>query len=336
MNTLGSPASQDANLKVLYIVGPARAGSTLLGMLLGEINEFLYVGELLTGWRHPLGEDWLICGCGKKIQACDFWIEVLAEGGRLAGGRLESLLENDRRCVGSRRFPIRRTRELLRIPDGGDTGNPELDECIAHLGRLLFAVAKTSGAKVIVDSSKTPGIAAALHLIPGVSPFFVNLLRDPRATVASWRYAKTVNKADVRREMPIFSARRAALLWTKFQLGADLVRKHDRMRSLSVRYEDLMARPRRHLEAITRLVGETEATLPLVDEKTARLGVHHTITGNPDRFVQGEVVLRPPTETRKNLSLIEAIVTRALTLPLALRHGYVPWMRGERGPSAPG
>lgn len=314
-------------MKILYIVGPPRSASTLLGMMLGEIRGFTYVGELLRPWRRRL--DLWLCGCGKRVIDCDFWNAALMQR---SNGR--NLFEDERLIDTSGLFRIRHIPRLLEIDPGKGSGRPALDRCLTHFGHLLSAVAREAGARVVVDSSKTPAVGAALRLIPGIEPYFVNLIRDPWATAASWRYPKPMPPGDSRPSMQRRGLREAAKMWRKFQRGSEAVRKVAPARSIVVRYEDLVATPRQSLESITRLLGEAGAALPLLDEHTMRLGVHHSVVGNPDRFASGDIALRAAGAARRPLPWASAMIVSALSFPVAARYGYgfMP-KRGAGGPS---
>ena len=66
-------------VKVLYIAGWGRSGTTLLDNLLGQIEGFTSTGELHNLWQRGLidGRD---CGCGLRLTDCPFWQEVLTAG----------------------------------------------------------------------------------------------------------------------------------------------------------------------------------------------------------------------------------------------------------------
>ena len=44
-------------LKVLFIAGTSRSGSTLLGQLLGQIDGFIHIGELRQLWKKGFGQN---------------------------------------------------------------------------------------------------------------------------------------------------------------------------------------------------------------------------------------------------------------------------------------
>src|SRR5690242_10887667 len=90
------------NVKVLFIAGSGRSGSTLLDMLLGQINGFYSTGELRFIWERGFGQNQL-CGCGKPFRECDFWTEVVKEGfggfESINHARIEELREPSERHV---------------------------------------------------------------------------------------------------------------------------------------------------------------------------------------------------------------------------------------------
>ena len=70
-----SPA--DNAIKLLYITGPGRTASTLLGNILNEVPGLFYVGELMDIWR-IIHNGWAArCGCGEYVLECPVWVPVL-------------------------------------------------------------------------------------------------------------------------------------------------------------------------------------------------------------------------------------------------------------------
>ena len=62
-------------IKILYIGGYSRSGTTLLLRLLGELPGMVAVGELFDVWDRSYRQNQL-CGCGTAFHECDFWREV--------------------------------------------------------------------------------------------------------------------------------------------------------------------------------------------------------------------------------------------------------------------
>jgi hypothetical protein len=66
-------------IKVLYIAGSGRSGSTFLGQVLGQVPGFCFVGETLYAW-HTFDQHRL-CGCGTPLVDCTFWHAVRQAAG---------------------------------------------------------------------------------------------------------------------------------------------------------------------------------------------------------------------------------------------------------------
>ncbi len=68
-------AEQKAPVKILFLAGWQRSGSTLLHRVLGQIDRVFPAGELWHIWQQGLLE-YRLCGCGSRFQDCPFWAEV--------------------------------------------------------------------------------------------------------------------------------------------------------------------------------------------------------------------------------------------------------------------
>ena len=131
MNAVGEPAapqdSSEPRVKVLYIMGWGRSGSTIMDNLLGGIDGFFSVGELGYLWERGLVEG-RRCGCGRLLRDCEVWSEVLREGfGAALGGEVdpEEIVAWQRDVV-----RVRHTWRLLRFSPEQPTGLPPLDAYI--------------------------------------------------------------------------------------------------------------------------------------------------------------------------------------------------------------
>ena len=292
---------------VLYVMAHGWSGSTILGNVLGELDGFVHVGELRTLW-----DDGLLgtgrCGCGRPVRECPFWGGVLAAGfGDPASLDVPSVARWHRDAA-----RVRNTLALLRAPRDRPTGREALVAYLPVASRLYRAVADAAGARVVVDTSKRAGDAALLRLVPGVLPFYLHLVRDPRAVAHSWRKRGEPGRG------PVATARD----WTAYNLLFEAVRRREGQgRSMLLRHEDFVARPGPSLSRICRMLGERPARLPL-DGRVVELGPNHTVLGNPVRFRMGRVELVEDRAWRTELPVADRAAVTALTTPLLLRYGY--------------
>ena len=298
-----------APLTVVCITGWCRNGSTIIGNILGEIPGFCHVGELHFLWKNAAGRGANnSCGCGSPLTACPLWSRILPVGrpaGVGAEAHADAVIRRQRACV--------RTRHTWRVLRRG----LDRDGIRAHadlMTRVYHAVAEQAGARVIVDTSKIPGEAALLPHLDGISPWFVHLIRDPRAVADSWRLPKQYVSA-----MP---ASTSTAYWTGFNLASRALTRRYPERSLLLRYEDFITDPEGTIGALLRLCGGDPATNP-VRGRTVMLHANHTVTGNPDRFASGATVIRDRDDRwRSGLSPAARLTCAALAWPLSGRYGY--------------
>ncbi len=300
--------------RVLYIMGRGRSGSTIFANILGEAEGFFSAGEVRYLWD-PVLTTGGSCGCGEPVSVCPVWSQVL---GRLTDLDLEQVVAWQQEIVRERNL----YRILRREPDRA-TGWTALDGYSAAMGRVYRALEAATGASVIVDSSKRPSYAAVVRQIPGLAPYFVHLVRDPRASAYSWRHRKHASARDRGRDVTRRNAADSTLRWTLLNFGAEAVlRRHGTGGSMSLRYEDFVAKPRTTAERVAQWAGRRSARLPFLDERTARLGANHTLSGNPARFSSGTVTLRDWEEWRSEQSRADKLTATALALPYLRRYDY--------------
>jgi hypothetical protein len=308
-----------APVKVLYVAGSGRSGSTILDRILGQLDGFFSAGELCNLWARGLLAR-RRCGCGMPVPDCPVWGAVLAEafGGpdQVDAGRLAAATQ--------RQLHVRSVPRMLLGRAQGAAGA----EYQAALTRLYRAVARQTGCRVIVDSSKSPVYAGLVAAIPGVEVSVVHLVRDPRAT--AWSFLRKKRLPDfgddrlMQRQHPAVSARR----WSLWQAVTELLWRRPG-RYLRLRYEDFVADPQAAVRAVVELTGETPAAWPFTGPATVRLGATHSVSGNPNRFGTGEVELRADEEWRRAMRVADRAMVTALTWPLLLRYRYP--LRRPRG-----
>jgi hypothetical protein len=315
--TPGPTDTDRGTVKVLAIIGYTRSGSTLLDGMLGELDGFFSTGELHYLWERGLLEG-RHCGCGRRVTDCEVWSRVLPEV-------FDGSPPDARRVVELQRHTVR-TRHTWPLLRGRATPFGDDRALTAYRGiatRLYRAIAEVAGARVVVDSSKRPSDGAVLRLLPGIDPYFVHLVRDPRAIVFSWRRRKREVDTGTETAMPRQPLLQSIGGWLELNLAADAVRKAaGPSRSMLLRYEDLMDQPRSWIARIATMLAEPVEPNPFLDDHTVRLGPNHTVAGNPGRFTRGPVELRADVEWMSAMARRDRMLTTALTAPLLRRYGY--------------
>jgi hypothetical protein len=315
-----APATRD-RVKVVYILAWGRSGSTILDNVLGEVDGFFSAGEIRFLWVRGVTKGWR-CGCGRPVVECEVWASVLSE---LSAGGAD--LEAEAKAVERLQNTVARVRHSGRLlkPSQELADDPEVARYASLLSRLFRSTAATTGARVIVDSSKRPSDAAMLTHVPGVDLYVVHLVRDPRAVAHSW------SKKNYR--VGRHGVVKSKLSWVSWNLAGEAVRRRLRKRALLVRYEDFAQDPRKVIRDIVRLAGEDPAAAPALDGNRVDLSPNHTVSGNPSRFRTGAIEVRPDDRWRHELSAPRWWAATLLALPLLGRYGY-PLRRGRRASSS--
>lgn len=303
------PSDNGEPLKVLCITGWCRNGSTIIGNILNEIPGFFHVGELHFLWKNAAGrgvnED---CGCGRKLVDCPVWSTILPIGQPAGTSLVQHADEVIRRQLGNVR--TRHTWQVLRR----GLHNEQIRAHADLMTQVYQAVAKRTESRVIVDTTKIPGESALLEHLDGITPYYVHLVRDPRAVAQSWSKPKEYVYA--------MGPAKSTGYWTGFNLAAHALTKRHPERSMFLRYEDFIADPAGTVDQMLRLCASDPADNPL-DDRTVELHANHTVTGNPDRFNIGATVIRPTDDSwRTGLARSAQRTVAALSWPLARSYGY--------------
>lgn len=302
------------DVRVLYIAGTMRSGSTLLARLLGELPQAVDVGELGLLFSPMFHEDSL-CGCRETVPNCEFWRAVFER----AFGGLHNLDTASLRGTWLACRPRALPRTLL--ARDSPLGRRRRQEYAEALEALYRAARDVSGARFLVDASKDPLYAYLLARVPGVDLRAAHLVRDSRAVAFSQQRIKSDPPEFAHpSRLPVVGPLRAAAVWDAVNLLLTL--KEPGRDSLLLRYEDLVADPQAALGRLGALMGEPALDLDFLQAPSLGLGTSHTVGGNPDRF-QARVMIRPDDEWRRRMSGRDRRLVTALTYPLLRRYGYL-------------
>lgn len=299
-------------VKVLYIMGRGRGGSTILANVLGELEGFFSVGEVRYLWDPVLAHN-ASCACGQVLADCPVWSQVLAW-----------LADIDPDEVARWQRDVVRERNTYRLLRYARDGTWELLEAYAVvMARVYRAVADATAASVIVDSSKRPSYAALVRLLPECDPHYVHLVRDPRASAYSWRHRTHASVYGEGEEVLRRNALDSTLRWDVLNFEAEAVlRRVPKDRVTRVRYEDFVAAPRAVTAQIAEFVGENPEPSPFVDERAVVLRPNHMVAGNPSRLVAGKLLIEDGGEWRTHQSALDRWISTAIAVPYLHRYGY--------------
>ena len=309
-------------VKVLFIVGCGRSGSTLIDQIVGQAPGFCSVGELHTLWTHGL-IDGDSCGCGETVRDCVFWRKVTTEAFRgvesPSAREIAVLLDKH-----ARTRPRWLFQELLGRSQAEESALVRYGE-ILH--RLYQTIASTSGARVVIDSTKVPSHALIAARFASVDLYVLHLVRDPRAVAYSWRRNPDAGGRSERSRIAVRSlgVLESTAQWIFRSLFIEatlrplLGAKYHR-----IRYEDFADAPLSSEEILLKFIGESGRTRPsfVVDNRTVIVGENHILSGNRAKFRRGEVRIMRDDEWRTGMSRVAKLACVLASWPLLLRYGY--------------
>ena len=250
--------------KVIYVLGAHRSGSTVLGVTLGNCEDFFFAGEMHS-WQSRRGRPSFGGEEGKQL-----WGQVLErvqDAETLFGRDTQLYVDRSSALYRVHRW---RARRLLKHP-------------YRRMAENLFgAISDVTGAGHIVDSSHYPLRARELQSLQGIELYLLFLTREPQDIVTSLGrekgrvYAKGPLTANLQ-------------LWLTYLLSTYVFLRHPRERRLTLSHEDFLEDPRGVLRQILDIVG---SSAPIPD-------LNALATGSPlqgNRFMkQSEVIaLRGP------------------------------------------
>lgn len=292
------PPVGSKRIKVLYIAGTIRSGTTLLAQLFGEIPGFVNIAEGTYFLYRDRKAATLACSCGKRSAECDVWRDIVTQVSPEASGHGARLLR-------TRYFPrlwweLRHRKQLASFRP--------LTSSITDTFKTLLA---REGGSVIVDSSKNVSTGYLLCHIPEIEMHVVHLTRHSHGIVDSWcrpdRYYRPSSLVT------------GLAFWSVDNTLCQLLKSKAASYTL-LRYEDFVRSPRECLERIAGSVAGEKVTANFFSGGRARVGLQHWLAGNPRAQLNTELLVR---EADFRIPWPARLATNLLTFPLLWKLGYL-------------
>jgi hypothetical protein len=296
-------------VRLVYVLGAGRCGSTLLDRVLGAHPDISSTGELFQFPGNLLGTP-QPCSCGLDANACPFWSGVRSE---VENQFPLTDLAKGRRHEATRSLP--RTALLAGIPGSS------VDLYARRLAVLLRAISTQSRKSIVVDSSKYPsrGLIMWRTRSSGIDVRYIHMVRDGRGLV--WSKRRTVDGQGLGLTPREKNVADLAVWWVLSNVLSALLFRFRRGRYLRIRYEDLMADPAGTLEQVARFVGVDLTDVIAMVRDGKPLPVGHVVGGNRLRFNRA-LVLKADTEWQRNLGKDDERTFWGIAGWLARRYGY--------------
>lgn len=296
-------------IKIVYLTGYGKSGATLIGRHLGNSQEAFFVGELKYFWDRGLLKNYE-CTCGKKVDSCNFWKNVIDE-------YLEFFPSIDKKSISNefRKFEkLKNYFKLKKFEENkvDNTFKLLLDKYLEHNEKLYEIIAKVSGKNTLVDISRIPGRLLALSFSNKIELYPVYLMRDPRGVLNSFVQADNryygENRHSILKQLITWNAN------TFFSIKH--IKKLRVEKFLFVLYSDYVRNPKREFKQLDELFNNDFNNEVKNGKVLINLEPGHVFAGNRSRLQSGNVTITEDTKWKQQLSRLNKVLASVISLPL--------------------
>lgn len=276
-------------MKIIYIAGDGRSGSTLLDSILANLENSISVGECHRFWGRFYETDTL-CGCSDKIEDCQLW--------RTIDEKIKNNFPNyNPKIMRKQVMEIQYFSNFQKIPKLISTPSWKT---FGEIVKFYYSeIAKTSNSEIIVDSSKSISWAYLLQSLDFCDLRIIHLERDLTSVANSWK--KTVNLPEYYDKVVLMPKKSNFLItksWFKIKFLAKKLKTSTHY--LFVEYKNLCKRPKEILSEIEKFIEEDLNYENLQNKK------NHAIGGNPMRSeLSGNIVIKKDRKATEKLTFLE-------------------------------
>jgi hypothetical protein len=307
-----------AEKTVIYIAGYGRSGSTLLARILGSHENIFAVGELINFLKLIDSEE-SVCSCGKKIQRCEFWSDIIQKFGK-DFDNISELKDIQKRYESFSCF-------FRRIFERGSYRRARYADLTQYLISSIFQNLPND-VRYIIDSSKTTWSRffrpISFAKIGSLNVKVIHIIRDGRGCI--WSNIKGADTgllkgADLNRQVsfPVF---RTAAHWLFANMGAHVFQAINPSKDYCwIRYEDLIERPEETYVKLGEFLGVCFDQQIEMIRTSGDIPPGHLIAGNRMRSFK-KIRIKADVEWKKRLRLHQQLLFWFFGWPLALFYNY--------------
>lgn len=315
MRTVEVKSEVSRRVRVVYLAGIPRTGSTVLGHALATVPGVVFAGELNFFWRRFAQQE--ICSCGMALPECPMWSAVVGKAfPNMTLKEAQALSDLEDRVVGKQRIfglsPIQWPRDR----------NRDVQRMLEARYRFYRSLADVSYASWIVDGGKEPVFARVMTRLSEADFYTVHLVRDPRGVAFSWM--KRVRSDSEPRDMPVRLPVTSALEWVLQNLIVHVGLQRRSRGYIRVRYEDLVGDPSGFVSAIADATGLADKASYVSSTGEAGVRASHLVAGNPGVRRQAAYTIKLSLDDawRVDLPRTKQWLVTAVCSVLMIRYGY--------------
>ncbi|WP_019503776.1 sulfotransferase [Pleurocapsa sp. PCC 7319] len=300
----------NSKMKVLYISGFERSGSTIVNRVLGQIDGFVAWGELRDIWLHGIVEN-RICSCGHLFTDCLVWQQVFNEAfngiNKFKVLEMIELQKLTRSMVLPHYFGLIKDKSFKK----------KVGQYLTNLEKLYQAIQVTTNSKVIVDSTKASWYGYILSLLPSIDLYVIHLVRNPKGICYSLEQRKLKGELECQWYNPLH----ASLSWNLKNYAVEMLLNSSSKRYLRISYENFIQNPQMIVEHILNFLDEKATNLPFIDSSTVKMSTDHIIAGSPSsRSDIGTVKLSLDEKWQQSMRKLDQALISISTFPIAKKY----------------
>ncbi|AOE50160.1 sulfotransferase [Kangiella sediminilitoris] len=286
-------------MKLLYLIGAGRSGTTILSLMLSNSESITSLGEL-----HQLPEHMGLessCSCGEELKDCPLWSSAYD---KLNSEFCSKKYKEQAKELESHRYVYKYlfTRERALNYSEYCSANEAVFDCLRDTDKYK------------VDSAKYIGRGLALNSILQDNIRFIYMVRDPRGVVNSFGKNVQTSRNWLSATAYYFIVNLTASFVCKILL---------RNKYIKLKYEDLITKPD---NTLMELAEKLDVSLDEVRQKLINdegLSTGHMVGGN--RLVKNKVVHFKSNESWwEKMPRWKQWLIWLLTMPLNIINGYKP------------
>ena len=259
------------------------------------------------------------CSCGSSFHTCPFWQKVADN----TPGIFERTAASQFATFTTRWLRTRHIPKLWTRTTRSDFAASLPPGYLQALSRLYKSIQEVSGAKIIVDSSKSPMYAYLIGLVDTLQVMSVQLVRDPRAVAFSWQRRLIDPQAPETTDLSNRQLGIVTLEWIMSNLSMEIVSRVNAGRQRRLSYEEFVSDPLSTARDLAEFAGEAFIQSDNRPEGEMVLPAVHMVSGNPNRFVTGMTPIELDNEWRSALKGPRRLLVTTMTLPFLGRYGYL-------------
>jgi hypothetical protein len=226
-------------IKIVYIVGYGRSGTTLADILIGNLDGHFSTGELSFFAKNGIVDN-EYCACGSRVNHCPFWNKVIKEWDSKRKLKIEDYIAYNYSYFRNKRI-IPFFYKLL-LPDN------RFQLFLEDTKVLYEIIYELNGNRTIVDSSKSPYRLWMLRKL-GFEIKVVHIVRRIRGVLFSTGKMLNVDpESGIEKEIKPRNQWHVIFTWTFANLLAVLFSKG--IKRIVVRFEEMVHRPMGALNVI--------------------------------------------------------------------------------------